>query len=196
MLGISKKWVKVICVWCAIVIGTLGILGLAIYGIYKIPNKEVRDIVLTLTAALLGGLLTLIGVAWTIRNSEKNIRLENRMKNKPIMLLDNHARINKSAIINENGQLSSHNLWCVMKNISQMPCKVIGVNYLGKEVQCIDKNLWLENQENVQFSIQVNNFNYNNKKIDLILEDISGIRYAYLLEYDDAGKVLSIREKE
>ena len=47
------------------------ILGITItvYLIYLIPNTSLQGIVLTIVAAVYGGLLTLVGVAWTIKDS-------------------------------------------------------------------------------------------------------------------------------
>lgn len=49
-------------------------LGLTVYLIYLIPNATLQTIVLSVVAAAFGGLLTLIGVAWTIKSGDKNRR--------------------------------------------------------------------------------------------------------------------------
>ncbi len=48
------------------------ILGLILSGylIYIIPNTSLQNIVLSIAAALLGGIFTLLGVAWTIKKGE------------------------------------------------------------------------------------------------------------------------------
>ncbi len=48
-------------------------IGLTIYLIYLIPNTltNLQTIVTAIVAAIYGGLLTLVGVAWTIRHSDK-----------------------------------------------------------------------------------------------------------------------------
>lgn len=46
--------------------------GLSVYLIYCIQNSALQRIVLTLVASLYGGLLTLVGVAWTIKKGDKN----------------------------------------------------------------------------------------------------------------------------
>ena len=57
-------------------------LGLSIYLIYTIPDPGLQEIVLTIAVSVLGGLLALVGVAWTIRDGntkrqEEFQRLEN-----------------------------------------------------------------------------------------------------------------------
>lgn len=49
-------------------------LGISIYLIYLIPNKYsgLQFIVATIIAAVYGGMITLIGVAWTIKSAEKH----------------------------------------------------------------------------------------------------------------------------
>lgn len=42
-------------------------IGLSIYLIYIIPNNDVRTITIPIVAAVYGGFITLIGVAWTIK---------------------------------------------------------------------------------------------------------------------------------
>lgn len=46
----------------------------SVFLIYKIPNCTVQDIVLTISAALIGGVFTLLGVAWTIKKGEADRR--------------------------------------------------------------------------------------------------------------------------
>lgn len=55
------------------------------YLIFIIPNEGIQEIVLTIVSALIGGILTLVGVAWTIKDTnekrQKDIeRIENERK--------------------------------------------------------------------------------------------------------------------
>lgn len=43
--------------------------GMSIYLIYIIPNADLKAIVIPVISAVYGGLITLVGVAWTIRHS-------------------------------------------------------------------------------------------------------------------------------
>lgn len=54
----------------------LGI-GLSIYLIYIIPNSNLQSILIPIVAGIYGGLLTLVGVAWTIRENEERRGREN-----------------------------------------------------------------------------------------------------------------------
>ena len=71
---------------CKMVFQKIGLLqdflvgiGLTIYLIYLIAEKELQTIILTIIAALYGGLITLVGVAWTIKKSDKD-RKEDEIK--------------------------------------------------------------------------------------------------------------------
>ena len=59
-------------------------LGLSIYLIYLLPDEQLKTIVTAVVAALYGGILTLVGVAWTIRHSDKERKEEEKKKAKPI----------------------------------------------------------------------------------------------------------------
>ena len=52
--------------------------------IYKIPNETLQTIVIALTSALLGGLLTLLGVVMTIKKSDKDRMEDEIKKTKPV----------------------------------------------------------------------------------------------------------------
>lgn len=52
--------------------------------IYKIPDQTLQTIVIALTAALIGGLLTLLGVIMTIKKSDKDRREDEIKKARPV----------------------------------------------------------------------------------------------------------------
>lgn len=84
---------------------------LTIYLIYIIPGKQIkvngavvvdyslRDIITTIVAAVYGGLLTLVGVAWTIRKGDKDRRKDEIEKFKPVfwILMDDKS-LNKKIL--------------------------------------------------------------------------------------------------
>lgn len=83
-------------------------MALTIYLIYIIPGKQVeingvvtvdnslRDIITTIVAAVYGGLLTLVGVAWTIRKGDKDKHEDEIEKFKPAFwVLTNDKTSNK-----------------------------------------------------------------------------------------------------
>ena len=55
------------------------------YLIFIIPNEGIQEIVLTIVSALIGGILTLVGVAWTIKQTHKDDYNKDIQKNTPYL---------------------------------------------------------------------------------------------------------------
>ncbi len=68
-----------------IVLEFLLAVAFSIYLIYIIPDAILQNIVLTITAAIYGGFLTLVGVAWTIKKTADDKYSEDRKKAKPFI---------------------------------------------------------------------------------------------------------------
>ena len=68
-------------------------IGLSIYLIYIIPDADVKEVLIPVIAAVYGGLITLVGVAWTIRKGE-----ENRKKDRNQLELDRKEEERKKVI--------------------------------------------------------------------------------------------------
>ncbi|MBR4490575.1 hypothetical protein IKP13_08085 [bacterium] len=67
--------------------------GLSIYLICIIPNDSVKEVVIPIVAAVYGGLITLTGVAWTIRRQD-SIRIEEeKRKYKPLVFIRDDTRM-------------------------------------------------------------------------------------------------------
>ena len=76
--------------------------GLSIYLIYIIPDKfaNLQTIVTTIVAAIYGGLLTLVGVAWTIKQNNEDKREEERKKHVPYLILTLRRKEDKNDYVN------------------------------------------------------------------------------------------------
>ena len=55
------------------------------YLIFIIPDETIQEIVLTITAALYGGILTLVGVAWTIKQTHEDDTKKDIQRNTPYL---------------------------------------------------------------------------------------------------------------
>lgn len=62
-------------------------ISLTIYLIYIIPNQDLQNIIIPIVSAVYGGLLTLVGVAWTIRKSDSDRKQEEQQKAKPVVFI-------------------------------------------------------------------------------------------------------------
>ena len=60
-------------------------IAITVYLIFLIPNDSLQPIVLSITAAVYGGLLTLVGVAWTIKDNSNKIKQERKLSIKPYL---------------------------------------------------------------------------------------------------------------
>lgn len=58
---------------------------ITIYLIYLIPDSSLQSIVLTIVASIYGGLLTLVGVAWTIKDNAEKLKQERKLSIKPYL---------------------------------------------------------------------------------------------------------------
>ncbi len=66
-------------------------IGLTIYLLYIIPNEALQSIMIPVVSAVYGGLLTLIGVAWTIKNQDKQRKNDEKLKFKPIFVIEGYS---------------------------------------------------------------------------------------------------------
>ena len=60
-------------------------ISITVYLIFLIPDASLQTIVLSITAAVYGGLLTLVGVAWTIKDNSKRLKQERKLSIKPYL---------------------------------------------------------------------------------------------------------------
>ena len=58
-------------------------IGLTIYLIFIIPDESIKQVVIPIIAALYGGLITLVGVSWTIRKADKDRKEDEIKKARP-----------------------------------------------------------------------------------------------------------------
>lgn len=79
-------------------------IGLTIYLIYIIENNALRDIIKTIISSIYGGILTLVGVAWTIKHTKDEAKNEEIKKNKPLIYIVDfkHADIQSKTIVSLN----------------------------------------------------------------------------------------------
>ena len=62
-------------------------LAIAIYLIFIIPNNDLRNVITSIVSALFGGYLTLLGVAWTIKDNSRNRKEDERLSKVPYLYL-------------------------------------------------------------------------------------------------------------
>ena len=87
------------------------LIGIAftIYSVFLIPNENFQTIVTTILAAVFGGLLTLVGSAWTIKYGDKQKHDYELAKAKPLFTFNYFTEINPTV---HNRKI------CIVKNNS------------------------------------------------------------------------------
>lgn len=165
----------------------LGI-GLSVYLIYILPNEQLKTIVTAVVAALYGGILTLVGVAWTIRHSDKERREEEKKKAKPIftfnMVLEEIKDIRTKKVcfdVADNGIEYECHVVAELENSDHALFEVKRVFHDGKWNEIEGNTVVLPNKS-VYFDFRFN-YDVNN----LFLEVKDGLDNSYYYEI----KVLS-----
>ena len=86
-------------------------LGITVYLIYIIPEGKLQNVVLTIIASVYGGLITLVGVAWSIKHSNQTRkedleRIENERKEEERKKHIPYVTIDKSKGANSVGEVN------------------------------------------------------------------------------------------
>lgn len=162
--------------------------GLSVYLIYLLPDEQLKTIVTAVVAALYGGILTLVGVAWTIRHSDKERREEEKKKAKPIftfnMVLEEIKDIRTKKVcfdVADNGIEYVYHVVAELENSDHALFEVKRVFHDGKWNEIEGNTVVLPNKSvyfDFRFNCDVNN---------LFLEVKDGLDNSYYYEI----KVLS-----
>lgn len=178
----------------------LFVLAITIYLLYVVPNSNLQSIMIPIIAGVYGGLLTLVGVAWTIKKSDKDRKEDETKKIKPILILKSD--------FNSCQNITSTTFYCcktnrlneptfnfIIKNLSNYPCKFCYIKFNEEELLFEDRNSWLESQQNVIIKLYIDNFNLQTdlgKEKVLVIEDVNGNKYNYLLTGNNFNQIISM----
>ena len=141
-------------------------ISLSTYLIYIVPNADLQNIIIPIVAGVYGGLLTLVGVAWTInhekeerfnqdQNRNRERKLEEQKKYKPIFNLY-HGEFPKSFI---NAEFENFN------GIQEIGCGYQGE--INREKEVVIESFVVENSSFVEFyirGIKINEQLYERKR--------------------------------
>ena len=165
--------------WLLLTDFILGI-GLTVYLIYVIPNDELRNIIIPIVSAVYGGLLTLVGVAWTIRHAQKERKEEEIKKSKPIFTFN--------MLLNPLDNVTGKKV-CFDDSLVQYPCNVTAeIENSDQSVFSIEKvyhdNKWWTVEGNkivLPNKVVIFDFNFSTDVNNLFMEvkDILGNSYYY-----------------
>ena len=172
--------------WLLLTDFILGI-GLTVYLIYIIPNDDLRNIIIPIVSAVYGGLLTLVGVTWTIRHTQKERKEEEIKKSKPIFTFN--------MLLNPLDNIMGKKV-CFDDNLVQYPCNVTAeIENSDQSVFSIEKvyhdNKWWTVEGNkivLPNKVVIFDFNFSTDVNNLFMEVKDTLENSYYYEI----KVLNI----
>lgn len=118
-LVISRKVVSKVAMLHDFVAG----IAITIYLIYIIPNPSLQNIVLIIASALFGGLITLVGVAWTIKDGHRREAESKRLEKIPYLEIE----FGKWMLKEERGS-DLPDLWLTITRSENDSCSSLGTS--------------------------------------------------------------------
>lgn len=180
-------------------------IGLSIYLIFIIPDSDLRNVVIPIVAAIYGGLITLAGVSWTIRWTEKNRENEEVEKIKPLVFLasDNTSPDRKASVFvirhdDNRGNIETcekckgsmveiNNFF--LSNSDNSYCCFRGILINGELFQWFNEGKMLDKKEKILVSFETfYQFEGEVKEVAIILEDMR--KNVYVMKTDSAVEQL------
>lgn len=163
-------------------------IAMTIYLIYIIPNKDLQDIIIPIVSGVYGGLLTLVGVAWTIKKTESDRKAEEKKKAEPLfsfnLLLDEklpETRIICSAYAGEAKDHVYPN-YAHIVNSDNSNFYIRAIKYKGAWYEVSNANYVIKNHS-VYFVFYTPQIGEDNFNMYVQMEDVLGFKHYYKFEY-------------
>lgn len=161
----------------------LGI-GFTIYLLYIIPFPLLQEVMIPIVSAVYGGLITLVGVAWTIKKTEKDRKEDEMKKAEPMfsfsMLYGEAFANNYSKICFSSYELDKNyncESFVVIENSIQSSFEMKSIYHDGKKYQLQGNTKMISASPNDKCLLS---FRFNSPNdIYLIIEDILGNIFYY-----------------
>ena len=168
----------------ATVVSLVSIFLSIVFMIYEIPNdNNLQQIVLTLIAALLGGTLTLLGVAWSIKRQDDIRKEEEIAKNTPYLRKGEEDRKIKYKCLNERTIMFEVNYIdiIIFQNVADLAYVPLGY-ILNNEYEIFEHSQIIQNDEN----ILVNSLIVDCSEMDfyLVVKNLKDNYFKYKVEFD------------
>ena len=170
-------------------------IALTIYLIYTIPNKEIQEIIIPIISAIYGGLLTLVGVAWTIKHGNYQQLEQVKEMSKPLFY--NLFKNCKEYIYfcdfeNEKKILTILSI----KNTDKCPMSIEKLEYANNIMYPFNTNVIDKSQT---IALVIKNYSFPDKfNLVLYIKAMDNSKYKYSLKcekYDSSiCKIISIDE--
>ena len=192
--GVSHR--KNIVSAISFIIDVLSLLALVIYLINLIPEEGMlQEIVLEIVASVIGGALTLAGVAWTIQKNNIDRKADEKKKAKPIFTFAmcekklTTTENNKVCLVVEERNLYENNVFARIENSEQAVFSIERIYH--------DKKWWKSCANNVVLpgSSVYLDFKFTDDKYCLFMEikDSLGNLYYYYIKVFDRIKPADLK---
>ena len=178
ILGISKPK-KVMEYGSLVIFCILVLIGISYIISFLNPETDGYQTFVTLLASLLGGGLTLVGVAWTIKKGDDDRKAENRRKAKPFIgIIDDYSKDSIEAY--KNGiqfckKLCDDSLEariiCYLENSDKCLFYLDKVQFEGVDYYPDSKKLISKNEKFAIFIMESKDYPNERKKITMFLTD-------------------------
>lgn len=185
-------------------------IALTIYLIYVIPNETIQNIVLNVISAVYGGLFTLCGVMFEIRNQEKIRKiekLEQEKEKKEQRIREITPFIGTYTYFKEGIDIKYLEYWYGVKNLyynfvgnfknsDKVPFLIDGIEIDGEFYRNVYNEEYIEKGKHFSIKIYIDD-NLKINKCYLLIKDIDLNNHKYKIKFNDEGNFLravSIRE--
>ena len=168
--------------------------GLSIYLIYSIQDITLQSIVVNIVAAVYGGILTLVGVAWTIKWSEDDKKETLRLNYKPWIFVHRGVSWEKRreytkyyfSSTDDTGKEARH--FCVLKNTDNGIAILKRITSEQYEYYPLNDSI-IDKKGVVDIMVQ---FKADDNKQDMriVVEDVLGYEYIYKIIVDEVTEVV------
>ena len=160
-------------------------IGLSIYLIFLINDTNLQDIVSSIVAALYGGLLTLVGVAWTFKKTDDDKKKDEIKKIKPVFGFYNlDSNVNskgfKYKLVSENKNSNLYNSSClfVIENSNKSCIKINKIMHDNTVEKLKGNNVILPNRECLI------DISFKNNSLNLVISDELDNEYLYYIDLE------------
>lgn len=118
-------------------------IGVSVYLIYIVPNQDLKDILIPVVSAVYGGLITLVGVGWTIRWTNKENADSRKNEIKPFILptpyFEGSSQDKKAhTVIFSNGKEGTNAYFMNLENDEKVPFVCVSVKFQNQEFPCVE----------------------------------------------------------
>ena len=162
--------------------------GMSIYLIYIIPCDDLKEVVVPVVSAVYGGLITLVGVAWTIRKADSDRKEEEKKKAEPLFsfnLLFNdklpETRLICAAFEADKTQNSYSNIAYII-NSDNSNFYLDSILYKDVWYDIENSNCVLKNHD-LYFVFYTTEIGEDNLKMHVKLKDVLGNYHYYQFSY-------------